>query len=62
LHLVRVSERKPGRLPPLSEVRSAVLREWSNERRHEIADAEIDALLKRYKVRIESGQPGSAAP
>ena len=62
LHLVRVSERKPGRLPPLSEVRSAVLREWSNERRHEIADAEIDALLKRYKVRIESGQPGGSAP
>ena len=62
LHLVRVSERNPGRLPPLSEVRSAVLREWSNERRHKIADAEIDALLKRYKVRIESRQPGGAAP
>ena len=62
LHLVRVSERKPGRLPSLSEVRSAVLRDWSNERRKELADAEINALLKRYKVRIESGQPGKATP
>jgi len=62
LHLVRVSQRKAGRLPALSEVRSAVLREWSNERRHELADAQINGLLKRYKVTVEGGQPGGADP
>ena len=61
LHLVRVSERKAGRLPALAEVRSSVLREWSNERRQQLASDEINELLKRYKVTIESGPPAARA-
>ena len=52
-HLVRVSERVPGRLPALEEVRPAVEREWSAVRRAEAESAFYDALRARYSVEIE---------
>lgn len=54
LHLVRVIERMEGRNPVLSEVRDAVAREWSNAKRNALEGERIEALLKRYKVTIES--------
>ena len=62
LHLVRASDHKAGRLPALVEVRDAVLREWSNEKRKELADTQINALLKRYNVTIESRSPAGTDP
>lgn len=53
-HLVRVSERKPGRLPALSEVRDAVTREWTNAKRKELENQRFAELLKGYVVNIES--------
>ena len=63
LHLVRVSETKPGRTPALAEVRDAVAREWANEKRKALGDARFSELLKRYEVTIESEpkSPGQAA-
>jgi len=58
LHLVRVSERKEGRNPALSEVRDAVAREWSNTRRKALEAERIEALLKRYNVTIETMDQG----
>jgi parvulin-like peptidyl-prolyl isomerase len=54
LHLVRVTERRAGRSPALSEVRDAVVREWSNTKRKAFEQARIEDLLKRYRVTIES--------
>ncbi|APO77927.1 rotamase superfamily PPIASE domain-containing protein (plasmid) [Rhizobium etli 8C-3] len=54
LHLIRVSERVPGRLPALDEVRDAVAREWTNAKRKELEDQRFANLLKRYVVNIES--------
>ena len=54
LHVVRVTERREGRLPALGEVRDAVLREWSNDKRKELEDGRLAALLKRYEVTLES--------
>lgn len=62
LHLVRVAARSPGRLPPLSEVRDIVLREWSNAKRQELEAARMDALLGRYEVRIDAAPAQVAAP
>lgn len=59
-HIVRVSERKAGRVPALGEVRDAVAREWSNAKRKELEDRRFSELLKRYEVTIES--PSGAAP
>ncbi|MDX0525479.1 hypothetical protein BMJ29_33080 [Sinorhizobium medicae] len=54
LHLIRVTERVPGRVPTLDEVRNAVAREWTNAKRKELEDQRFAELLKRYVVSIES--------
>jgi hypothetical protein len=53
VHLVRIEARQPGQLPPLSEVRDAVAREWSATKRREMKEAHLRALLARHPVRIE---------
>ena len=53
LHIVHVSERKAGRLPPLGEIRPAVAREWSEAKRKELEEDRFNVLLKRYRVTIE---------
>jgi hypothetical protein len=54
LHLVRVMERVPGRVPALAEVREAVARDWANARRKELEERRFAELLKRYVVTINS--------
>ncbi len=54
LHLIYVSEHKPGRFPTLDEARDAVAREWSNEKRKAVEDQRLGELLKRYKITIEA--------
>jgi hypothetical protein len=64
-HLVRVEARIPGRLPPLGDVRDAVVREWSATKRRELEEARFQALLARYRVAIEeppAAARGSAGP
>ena len=60
LHLVRVQEIRPGRIPTLAEVRGVVEREWANEKRKALADLRLAKLLKRYEITIES-EPKSPA-
>jgi hypothetical protein len=57
VHLVWISERTEGRVPPLAEVRDAVRREWSNTRRSEANEKFYQELLKRYVVTIERAEP-----
>jgi hypothetical protein len=57
VHLVFVAERFAGRVPQLSEVRDAVLRDWTNARRLEANDMFYEGLLKHYKVTIERADP-----
>ena len=52
-HIVRVTDRKPGRLPALDEARDLVAREWANEKRVRLEKRRLDELLKRYEVTIE---------
>ena len=54
LHLVQVTERRPGRAPQLAEIRDAVLREWSNDQRVVLEDQRVKAMLDRYRVTIET--------
>ncbi|UIJ97731.1 peptidyl-prolyl cis-trans isomerase [Rhizobium leguminosarum] len=61
-HLVRVVERKPGRVPSLDEVRDAVTREWINAKRRELDDQRFAELLKGYVVRIESLTDAKTSP
>ena len=56
-HLVFVSQRLPGRVPTLAEVRDAVRREWDNASRQEANDKFYRELLKHYAVTIEKPEP-----
>jgi parvulin-like peptidyl-prolyl isomerase len=60
VHLVRVTEVKVGRAPALAEVREAVAREWTFEKRKALADQRFAKLLKHYQVTVESPPPSSA--
>ena len=53
LHLVRVSQREAARLPTLSDVRQAVLRDWTNERREQSEAKRLAELLEHYQVTVE---------
>ena len=64
-HLVLVEERIDGELPALDEVRNAVLRDWSAEKRREANAAVYEELRSRYQVVIDeplsdagTGMPG----
>jgi len=52
-HLVLVTERKEGRLPELSEVRSQVEREYLAQRRQELKDMAYRKLREGYEVIVE---------
>jgi hypothetical protein len=60
IHLVFVEERSEGRLPELAEVRDAVSRDWTNERRLELNEKFFQGLLKHYEVVVEKIDPAKA--
>jgi hypothetical protein len=52
-HLVFVAQRSESRVPKLDEVRDQVRREWLDAKRKEASDTFYQAILSRYKVKIE---------
>lgn len=62
VHLVRVTERTPPRLPSLATVRSVVAREWENDRRKRALEVNYRRLRDAYVVVIEAKQPLPTAP
>jgi hypothetical protein len=52
-HLVLVTQRSEGRLPALDEVRDQVRREWLDAKRKDATEKFYQAMLSRYKVKIE---------
>ena len=62
LHLVRLSARTPAALPAAGRgARSAVAREWENERRDAGARRELQAPARGVRVVIEADLPAAAA-
>jgi len=53
VHLVLLESNKEGALPSLAEIRSAVAREWANEKRIEIRKEFNERLLEDYEIVIE---------
>ena len=53
-HFVFISERVPGVLPPLDTVRTAVRREWANEKRLEAERKLYVSLRQRYEIVVET--------
>lgn len=53
MHIVKVTDRVNGRLPPLNQVRDVVKREWTETARLENSANLYQDLLKRYTISIE---------
>ncbi len=51
-HLVRLERRTAARAPTLDEARAEVAREWAAAKRRETQEAQVQALLARYRVTI----------
>lgn len=62
VHIVRVTSRTPGQLPKLSEVRQAVVREWTETERRKLEEARFNELLKHYRITVQPRAPAPAAP
>jgi len=57
-HLVRVRDRKEGRIPELEEVRETVIREWTATRRRELNESFIGRLREQYTITLDLPEPG----
>jgi hypothetical protein len=60
-HLVFVAQRSESRLPALAEVRDQVRREWLDAKRKEATEKFYQAILNRYKVKIEPPEEKKSA-
>jgi hypothetical protein len=54
MHLVYVSERSEGSVPPLQEIQDTVRQQWVAAHREQAAEAFYQKLLARYAVTVES--------
>ncbi len=59
VHLVRVLDLLPARVPPMAEVRDAVLRDWRTAKRAEVQDRDYAERRKNYVVEIDRGDAGA---
>jgi hypothetical protein len=60
LHLILLTEKEEGGLPPFEQIRPTVEREWSNERRQEANERFYRALRERYSIEIRLPDPDPA--
>jgi len=60
LHLVKISERIDGIVPPLDDIRDLVSGDWVSAKREETNEASYAALRARYVVTL--AEPGASDP
>lgn len=51
-HLIHITESEPSRMPPLGEVRDAVLRAWKAAKSRELRELHYGQLRERYTIEI----------
>lgn len=52
LHLVRLTERQPGGLPPLADIRERVLQDWRATYAAQLREERFDAMRARYRINL----------
>lgn len=62
IHLVRVAQRQPARLPTLADIHDTVLAEWRDQRRREAKEQAYRRLRERYEVVMEPEAEGQPRP
>jgi len=53
IHLIRIEQIEDGRVPPLSEIRDIVQRDWLSDRRRSAQAALFEQLRSKYAITIE---------
>jgi hypothetical protein len=61
-HLVRIGKREPAAMPPLAEIRTAVVREWENARRERNRAESYRAMAKNYRIVIDGKTASGVTP
>jgi hypothetical protein len=56
-HLVRLGALEPAVVPPLTDIRTGVTREWENERRQRAMEASYQRMRANYRVVLEAKLP-----
>jgi len=54
VHLVRITDSLPARIPPLEEIHEAVLRDWKAAKALELRELHFTKLKERYVIEIHS--------
>jgi len=62
LHLVFLSDRVEGDLPPLTEIRNTVKREWEATKREQANDVFYGAMRERYTVTLAAPESVEVSP
>jgi hypothetical protein len=60
VHLVRILDRLPARMPPLEEVRDAVHRDWKAAKALEIRELHFNRLRERFVVEVRGADARTA--
>jgi parvulin-like peptidyl-prolyl isomerase len=60
VHLVRILDRLPARMPPLEEVRDAVHRDWKAAKALEIRELHFNRLRERFVVEVRAADARTA--
>ncbi|SDJ55882.1 peptidyl-prolyl cis-trans isomerase [Aliiruegeria lutimaris] len=50
LHVVRLTGREPGALPPFEEIRERVLQDWRSKQSEELTAAQVQSLKSKYEI------------
>ncbi len=64
LHLVRVTQAEPSRIPPLAEIREPVMRDWLSAETEAVQESLYRAMRDRYSVRLafDRAEAGAESP
>jgi hypothetical protein len=62
LHLVLVTERQEGAIPPYEDIEDIIEREWRAEQRNTVKEAFYQTLRQRYSVVVEEPTFGEGEP
>lgn len=61
-HLVRIGNRQPAAIPPLADIRMAVVREWEGERRARNRAESYRVMAENYRIVIDGKTIKGARP
>jgi hypothetical protein len=53
VHLVKITDRAQGELPPLQAIRNEVERDWMSDQQKQLSERFFESIRSRYKVRID---------